>query len=88
MRFLGSLEGAENTVPNLSCVTKSLEAWRYTTPSVVPEVAVFGSGPKTRDGQGYSTADISEMLDISQGAVKTRLFRARERFREAYAEED
>ena len=38
--------------------------------------------------QGYSTADISEMLDISQGAVKTRLFRARERFREAYAEED
>jgi len=38
--------------------------------------------------QGYSTVDISEMLDISQGAVKTRLFRARERFREAYAEED
>ena len=38
--------------------------------------------------QGYSTVDISEMLDISQGAVKTRLFRARERFRQAYAEED
>jgi DNA-directed RNA polymerase specialized sigma24 family protein len=36
--------------------------------------------------EGYSTVDISEMLGISQGAVKTRLFRARERFRQAYAE--
>jgi RNA polymerase sigma-70 factor (ECF subfamily) len=37
--------------------------------------------------EGYSTVDISEMLGISQGAVKTRLCRARERFRQAYAEQ-
>lgn len=37
--------------------------------------------------QGYSTAEIGEMLDMSQGAVKTCLFRARERFRQAYEEE-
>ena len=34
--------------------------------------------------QGYSVAEISEILDISQGAVKTRLYRAREQFRKAY----
>lgn len=34
--------------------------------------------------QGYSTVDIAEMLGISRGAVKTRLFRAREKFREAF----
>jgi RNA polymerase sigma factor (sigma-70 family) len=37
--------------------------------------------------EGYSTEEISEMLGISQGAVKTRLCRARERFRVAYGEE-
>ena len=35
----------------------------------------------------YSTAEISQMLGISQGAVKTRLCRAREKFRQVYAEE-
>jgi RNA polymerase sigma-70 factor (ECF subfamily) len=38
--------------------------------------------------QGYSTVEIGEMLGISQGAVKTRLCRARERFRQAYGEEN
>ena len=37
--------------------------------------------------QGYATTEISQILGISQGAVKTRLCRARERFRQAYAEE-
>ena len=37
--------------------------------------------------QGYSTSEIGEMLGIKQGAVKTRLFRAREAFRSAYGEE-
>ena len=34
--------------------------------------------------QGYSTREIAEMMGISEGAVKTRLFRARERFRQVY----
>lgn len=37
--------------------------------------------------QGYSTKEIGEMLSISQGAVKTRLCRAREKFRQVYGEE-
>lgn len=37
--------------------------------------------------EGYSTAEIGAMLGISAGAVKTRLCRARERFRQAYKEE-
>jgi len=37
--------------------------------------------------QGYSTKEIAEILRISQGAVKTRLCRARERFRQLYGEE-
>lgn len=36
--------------------------------------------------QGYSTAEIAEMLGISVGAVKTRLYRAREAFRRIYGE--
>jgi len=38
--------------------------------------------------EGYATSEIGQMLGISQGAVKTRLCRARERFRQAYVEED
>jgi len=38
--------------------------------------------------EGYSTAEISEMLGVSPGAVKTRLCRARERFRQVYGEEN
>ena len=34
--------------------------------------------------QGYSTREISEIMSISEGAVKTRLYRAREKFREVY----
>lgn len=37
--------------------------------------------------EGYSTVEISTMLGISPGAVKTRLCRARERFRQAYGED-
>jgi RNA polymerase sigma-70 factor (ECF subfamily) len=37
--------------------------------------------------QGYSVAEIAEMLGISEGAVKTRLYRAREKFRKAYGGE-
>lgn len=33
---------------------------------------------------GYSAAEIAQMLGISEGAVKTRLYRARERFRVLY----
>jgi RNA polymerase sigma-70 factor (ECF subfamily) len=39
--------------------------------------------------QGLSTQEIAEILRISRGAVKTRLFRAREQFRRLYgAKED
>ena len=38
--------------------------------------------------QGYSTREIGAMLDISEGAVKTRLYRAREAFRKVYGEEN
>lgn len=34
--------------------------------------------------QGFSTAEIAEVLHISQSAVKVRLYRARKLFREAY----
>lgn len=34
--------------------------------------------------QGYSTREIGEIIGISEGAVKTRLYRAREKFRQAY----
>jgi RNA polymerase sigma-70 factor (ECF subfamily) len=37
--------------------------------------------------QGYSTQEIGDMLGISVGAVKTRLYRAREMFRESYGED-
>jgi len=36
--------------------------------------------------QGYSIKEIGEMLSLSEGAVKTRLCRARERFRQVYGE--
>jgi RNA polymerase sigma-70 factor (ECF subfamily) len=38
--------------------------------------------------EGYSTAEIGEMIGASQGAVKTRLCRARAKFRDAYGGED
>lgn len=37
--------------------------------------------------QGYSTEEIAQMLSISVGAVKTRLYRAREAFRKWYGQE-
>lgn len=37
--------------------------------------------------QGYSTREIGNMMGISSGAVKTRLYRARERFRQVYGED-
>jgi RNA polymerase sigma-70 factor (ECF subfamily) len=37
---------------------------------------------------GYSTREIGEMLGISEGAVKTRLYRARVKFRELFWEKD
>lgn len=37
--------------------------------------------------EGFSIAEISDALGISEGAVKTRIYRAREMFRRAYAEE-
>lgn len=36
---------------------------------------------------GFSVAEVAETLGISAGAVKTRLYRARELFRQAYARE-
>lgn len=36
--------------------------------------------------QGFSVSEVAEILGISQAAVKTRLFRAREMFRQAYQE--
>lgn len=38
--------------------------------------------------QGLSTQEIADILSISRGAVKTRLFRAREKFRRLYASEE
>jgi RNA polymerase sigma-70 factor (ECF subfamily) len=38
--------------------------------------------------QGLSTFEIAEILHISQGAVKTRLFRAREKFRRLYTPQE
>jgi len=38
--------------------------------------------------QGYSVAEVAEMLSLSEGAVKTRLYRAREAFRRSYAEDE
>ncbi len=37
--------------------------------------------------QGYSIREISEMVGVSEGAVKVRLYRARERFRHLYGED-
>lgn len=37
--------------------------------------------------QGFSTQEIADILHISPGAVRTRLFRAREKFRRLYAQE-
>jgi RNA polymerase sigma-70 factor (ECF subfamily) len=34
--------------------------------------------------EGYSVAEIAAMLELSTGAVKVRLYRAREKFRRAY----
>ncbi|MFN8503635.1 RNA polymerase sigma factor [Kouleothrix sp.] len=34
--------------------------------------------------EGHSTQEIAEAMGVSNSAIKTRLFRARERFREAY----
>jgi RNA polymerase sigma factor (sigma-70 family) len=38
--------------------------------------------------QGLSTHEIAAILHVSQGAVKTRLFRAREKFRRLYTPEE
>jgi DNA-directed RNA polymerase specialized sigma24 family protein len=39
--------------------------------------------------EGYSVAEIAEILALSKSAVKVRLYRAREQFRRAYrAEQD
>lgn len=37
---------------------------------------------------GVSVAEVAEALNLSQGAVKTRLYRARIRFRQAYERSD
>jgi len=37
---------------------------------------------------GFSVREIARALDVSEGAVKTRLFRAREMFRQAYERGD
>jgi len=38
--------------------------------------------------QGYSVREIADMLGISEGAVKTRLCRARAKFREVFGENE
>jgi RNA polymerase sigma-70 factor (ECF subfamily) len=38
--------------------------------------------------QGLSTQEIAQILQVSRGAVKTRLYRAREKFRRLYAPEE
>ena len=36
----------------------------------------------------FTVREVAEALELSEGAVKTRLYRAREKFREAYSEDE
>ena len=75
---VGTRDGPETHVSERSAVQEALGALplNYRQPLVLFSV------------QGYSIREISEMLGMSEGAVKTRLCRAREKFRVAYGKEN
>jgi RNA polymerase sigma-70 factor (ECF subfamily) len=74
----GSHDGPESPIGERDAVQRTLDQLAPSDRAVLILYSV----------QEYSTAEISQMLGISQGAVKTRLCRARERFRKAYGEEE
>ena len=75
---VGTRDGPETHISERSAVHHALQALplHYRQPLVLFSV------------QGYSVHEISQMLGMSEGAVKTRLCRARERFRVAYGKEN
>ena len=58
------------------------------------EMALAALSPKYRaplllfTHYGFGIGEVAEILAISEGAVKTRIYRAREMFRKAYAREN
>ena len=70
-------EGLERTVSRHDAVQRALG---QLLPADRAVLVLYGA-------EGYSTAEIGEMIGASPGAVKTRLCRARARFRDAYGGE-
>lgn len=70
-------DGPESTIAEQGAVQRSLSKLplSYRVPLILYSV------------EGYSVNEIGEMLGISQGAVKTRLCRAREKMRKVFREE-
>jgi RNA polymerase sigma-70 factor (ECF subfamily) len=85
--WLPLFEGDSHPAASVSFAEPSLE-------SVAVQQALKRLPPRYRAPlvlyacQGLSTHEIAEILHISRGAVKTRLFRAREKFRKLYAVEE
>jgi RNA polymerase sigma-70 factor (ECF subfamily) len=75
--IVGPDKGPDDDVSQHDALTRALAALAPIYRSVLILYSV----------EGYSTVEISSMLGISQSAVKTRLCRAREAFRQAYGEE-
>jgi len=73
----GPMARPDLAVPEATCVRKALER----LPIKYRQVLVLFSV------EGYSVREISEMVGASEGAVKVRLHRARERFRAVYQED-
>jgi RNA polymerase sigma-70 factor (ECF subfamily) len=66
--------GLEATVAERLAVRKALDAL---SPKYKIPLVLYAS-------EGYSVAEVAEMLELSTGAVKVRLYRARIKFRRAY----
>lgn len=66
--------GVEVAVAERLAVRKALDAL---SPKYKIPLVLYAS-------EGYSVAEVAEMLELSTGAVKVRLYRARKKFRRAY----